>query len=125
MSTSAQLPAQLPMRSSAALQQAVGGRITALVGREVEGNVSVVERYWTGLSATEPNEPSRQDFGDFVEPFGSGHLFGRKSVAHRVTVRMIDDCPRMTKKNSKNKALAKSFAKEISCACHSEIERGG
>ena len=98
--------------------------MTALVDREVEGNFSVVERYWTGLPATEPNEPSRQDFGDFVEPFGSGHLFGRKSVAHRVTVRMIDGCPLMTKKNSKNKVIAKSFAKEISCACRSEIARG-
>jgi hypothetical protein len=96
-----------------------------LVGQEVEGNFSVVERYWTGLSATEPNEPSREDFGDFVEPFGSGHLFGRKSVAHRVPVRMIDDCPRMTKTNSKINALAKKFAKEISCAFRSEIERGG
>jgi hypothetical protein len=99
--------------------------MTALVDREVEGNFSTVARYWTGLSAAEANEPGRQDFGDFVEPFGSGHLFGRKCVAHRVTVRMIDDCPRMTKKNSKIKSLAKAFAKEISCAFRSEIERGG
>jgi hypothetical protein len=38
---------------------------------------------------------------------------------------MIDDCPRMTKTNSKINALAKKFAKEISCAFRSEIERGG
>jgi hypothetical protein len=81
--------------------------MTALVGGEVQTTFSMVERYWTGLPATEPNEPSRQDFGDFVEPFGSGHLFGGKSVAHRVTVRMIDDCPRMTNNNSKIKALAR------------------
>jgi hypothetical protein len=70
-------------------------------------------------------ETSRQEFSDFVEPFGSGHLFGRKSVAHRVTEWTIDDCPRMTNNNSKIKALAKSLAKEISCACRSEIARGG
>ena len=99
--------------------------MTALAGREVQTNFSVVARYWTGLSAAEPNKPGRQDFGDFVEPFGNGHFFGKKSVVHRVTVRMIDDCPRMTKKNSKIKVLAKSFAKEISCACRSEIARGG
>jgi hypothetical protein len=99
--------------------------MTALVDREVEGNFSTVVRYWTGLSAAEPNEPGRQDFGDFVEPFGNGHFFGKKSVVHRVTVRMIDGCPLMTKKNSKIKVLEKSFAKEISCACCSEIARGG
>jgi hypothetical protein len=99
--------------------------MTALARREVQTNFSMVERYWTGLPATEPNEPSRQDFGDFVEPFGNGHFFGKKSVVHRVTVRMIDGCPLMTKKNSKIQVLEKSFAKEISCACCSEIARGG
>jgi hypothetical protein len=96
--------------------------MTALVDREVEGNFSTVVRYWTGLSAAEPNEPSRQDFGDFVEPFGSGHLFGRKSVAHRVTVRTIDDCPRMTTNNSKIKTLAKRLAKETNSAKQSANE---
>jgi len=50
--------------------------MTALVDREVEGNFSGVERYWTGLSAADPNDSSRQDFGDFGQALVSGHLIG-------------------------------------------------
>ena len=83
----------------------------------------MVERYWTGLPAAEPNEPGTE-IRRFRRAVRQRTFVREKCVAHRLTVRMIDDCPRMTKKNSKIKALAKSFAKEISCACRSEIARG-
>jgi len=52
--------------------------MTALVGGEVQGNVSVVAGFT--LPRPQPQQPSGEDLADLGEPLGGGHQVGVEGV---------------------------------------------
>jgi hypothetical protein len=62
--------------------------MTALVGGEVEGNVSAVLGF-LGLRA-QPQDAGGEDFADLGEPLGGGHQIGVEGVVQRRDLRSDD-----------------------------------
>jgi hypothetical protein len=56
----------------------------------------------TGLSGPQPHVAGRQDFGDFVEPFGSSHLIWVEGV-HRMRLVMTHKYLARPKRTAKSK----------------------